>query len=599
MNKKNVIFLVCDGLPYDITIDVDKHQSPMRFLQKLRKESIDCKKMYSQAPYTEASIMGLMYGRNPLDKGAYLYGMQEWENSVYKAFYDKGYRLYSSYFGSFTPPELMINGNYIYSANYFSPFFSKYIRGKLDYYLSIYKNNGLTEMDYCILTKVIKRHFETMLLWHSSKAEKNDWTHEFNPCIEYSFETKRKLNQWKCEVEKEYELFTNNPVHYVKKVFEKYDVHFLTNGCDVDGLPINDKIRNQRKWVADEYQPLFYQIKQLNRKYFIKNKQIPIRSMISSLKKSRKQFIEYAYRTYQACNELDLSKMISLDLPQICSSARAFVESFISWRDKLKDSESFFAYLHFDEFHRPLSFYSHDIADRELITKEMKHAKEYIDNLPKNYKGNISFDLAAQYLDSCIEECYTYLKERNILDDTILIVTADHGSSNFGGNVRFTIANNFFPEQYHIPFVARGMEKNGQLDNYTNIKDIPYSVLQCCGIGIPETFTGKSIYDENSRHTFVEYLGTGVPDLLRRPAFYLYRDDECAYVLVGKIQEGVKSIVLLEYYDLRKDPQQFLNLANKLGNDKKKECIVIWEKRIEMLKQNCLKWCTEEINFGK
>ncbi len=34
---KNVIFLVCDGLPYDITIDIKGHKSPMVFLNQLRK----------------------------------------------------------------------------------------------------------------------------------------------------------------------------------------------------------------------------------------------------------------------------------------------------------------------------------------------------------------------------------------------------------------------------------------------------------------------------------------------------------------------------------------------------------------------------------
>lgn len=34
---KNVIFMVCDGLSYDMTIDNRFHKSPMKFLQQLNE----------------------------------------------------------------------------------------------------------------------------------------------------------------------------------------------------------------------------------------------------------------------------------------------------------------------------------------------------------------------------------------------------------------------------------------------------------------------------------------------------------------------------------------------------------------------------------
>lgn len=596
--KKNVIFLVCDGLSYDITVNTKKHKSPMTFLQKLRKESVDCTNMYSQAPYTEAGIMGLMYGRNPLDNGAYLYGMQGWENSTYKSFFDNGYQLYSSYFGSFTPPELMTKGGYIYSENYFTPFFSRYIRGKLDYYLPLFRDSKLSDEDYRILSKLLNRHFETMIMWHSEDAERNDWTKEFNPCIEIIEEQRQSISKWKENVEKEYTKFKDDPTKYVIDIFDNYSSHFITNCCDVDGLPLKDEIVQQRKWVSESYKPLFDKIRRKNRTYFLKNKQIPFKPLMTSLKKGRRQFLEHAYRTHQACNVFDISKMVSTELPQICSSARAFVRSFISWNENNNSSDPFFAYLHFDEFHRPLSFYSQDIADKDLVAKEMKCATDYVENLPKNYKGNIGFDLAAQYLDSCIEEMYMYLKEKDILDDTIFIVTADHGSSNYGGNVRFTVTNNFYPEQYHIPFICRGIGKEKTITHFTNIKDISYTVLSYCGCEIPSTFTGKSIHD-GSGNTFVEYLGTGVPDLIRRPVFYQYRDSTCAFLLTGKIFEGSQSIRLLEYYDLENDPHQFNNIVNHLDSIKKQECITKWEKRIVELQDNASNWIMEDIHFGK
>lgn len=597
---KNVIFLVCDGLPYDITIDIKGHKSPMVFLNQLRKKCTNGKLVFSQAPYTEAGIMGLMYGRNPLDNGAYLLGMQEWDNSTYKAFYDAGYKLFSSYFGSYIPPEMMVHGQYIYTENYFTPMFSRYIRGKLDYYKNIFDNEGLKNEDFTALIKLIKRHFDTMLLWHSNDADKNDRTGEFQVCeIGNQSLWRAKLQSWKQKVEIECKRFLSRPEEYVNDVFENYDKHFITNDCDVEGLPLKEIFVEQRNWVADKYDNLFRRIRKTNSRFFIKNRQIPLKGLINSLKESKHNFAEHVYRTYQAGWVLDTSKMVATSLPQICSSSRAFVRSLIKWIDEDVNGEPFFAYLHCDEFHRPISFYSQDIADRSLIESEMQHAIEYINGLPKDYTGNVGFDLAAQYLDGCIKELFESLERRNLLDNTIVIVTADHGSSNFGGEVRFTVTNNFFPEQYHIPMVIHNIGAPKNIESFVNIKDIPKTILEYCGIKVPHTFTGNSFLDTYNTSTFVEYLGTGVPDLLRRPIFYQYRDNESAYLLKVNLMQGDQGSEVLEYYDLIKDPKQLNNIIRLIEKNKANELLQKYQKRREELKLNYLNWVTEESRCEK
>ena len=587
---KNVIFLVCDGLSYDMTIDLDNHKTPMKFLKKLKENSLVCKKAFSQGPYTEAGIMGLMYGRNPLEKGAYLSGMQEWEGSVYKLFHDAGYNIFTSYFGSHTPPELMIYGQYVYAQNYLTPYFSRYLKGKLDYYVEILKNTSLDIKDVIAIKIFLQNHFNSMLLWHSNLAEKNDFTGEYQPCIPENEKRREYIKFWKKEVEREYNKFCKNYKTYIENIFKNYKNHFLTTNCDVIGLPLNSTVINQRKWVGREYKELFKEIKIKNRRYFLKNNQIPYLEIIKSLKNKRQKTAEYVYRTYQACNCFDISKMVSINLPQICSSSRAFIRSFKDWNNLNKEnSNPFFVYLHFDEFHRPLSFYSQDIMDRELIKNEMREASNYVSSLSQNYKGNIGFDLAAQYIDSCIEELYSYLQKENLLDNTILVITADHGSSNFGGEIRHTLTNNFYPEQYHIPLIIHGLNEVKELNSYVDIKDIPYTILKKCNLKIPNSFSGKNILDKKGTSTCVEYLGTGVPDLLRRPVLYQYRDDNIAYLIQGDLEQ--KKVELLEVYDLAHDQFQHKNIVKKIDRAEKENYILKFCNRLKEIKEDYENWC--------
>ncbi len=592
---KNVIFFVCDGLSYDITVDLDQHKTPMPFLNSLRKTGIDCSKAFSQGPYTEAGIMGLMYGRNPLDNGAYLFGMQEWENSTYKAFYDAGYRLFSSYYGSCLPPEMMIKGQYIYPENYFSPMFSRFIKGKLDYYKALYDSEGLKDDDYSVLTRLLSKHFDTMVFWHSEEAEKNDCTGDYQVCeIDNHNQRNCAIANWKDMVLEEQELFKQNPKSYLIQIFDNYSTHFITSRCDVEGLPLKRLFREQREWVIQEYGRLFRQIKRKNARFFLKNRQIPFKPLFCSLKINRKRFLEHIYRTYQAGWMLDTTKMVETNLPQICSSSKAFVRSLFKWVDDCNSEQPFFAYLHCDEFHRPLSFYSHDIADRNLVCSELEDASSYVQNLPKKYKGNIGFDLAARYLDSCLSELFVNLQKRDLKRNTIVVITADHGSSNFGGEVRHTTTNHFFPEQYHIPLIMYDDGIKKQIDSFVNIKDIPFTVLERCGIPVPRCFNGKSFLRDINDHTFVEYAGSGVPDLSRRPVFFQYRDSSICYLLKAQLFEKERSIEVVDFFDLKRDPQQLKNIIKQIDEEKKKELIRKYSNRYNELKENYCKWVTEE-----
>lgn len=589
---KNVIYIVCDGLSYDIVRDLPYHKSPMRFLNSLKNKSVWCNNAYSQGPYTESGIMGLCYGRNPLDEGAYMYGYQEWQNSQYKVFKDAGYELFSSYFGSFTPPELMTEGQYIYAMNYADPMFSRYIRGKLDYYLDIFKKNSLTRDDVVIIEKLLKMHFKTMLMFMSEDCLENDLTGKYSVFDYNDTNYKLYIQEWKTKMQDEYDAFVKYPHKYIENIFKKYDSHFLTQQCNIPNSQMRSIVIEQRNFVKKNYNNFFKTIRKRNKLLFLKNKRFPLKEIarhfinVKNLSDFRKG-LEYIYRVKQAYADLRITKMVDTNLNQVASSARAFTRSLSEWIEKLPDDRPFFSYLHLDEFHRPLSFYSHDIIDKLLVAEEMKIAKEYVDLLPCDYHGNIGFDLSAQYLDTCIEELYSYLDSKGLLNNTLLVITADHGSSNFGGHIRYTVTNNFYKEQYHIPCIILGLGTR-EIQSYVDIKDIPYTILKECGLEIPKTFTGASIMESIKTSSFVEYLGGGVPDLLRRPVLKSYITNDFVLVLSGNLR--TKNVEILEYYDLKNDPSQLVNKKKQIDLDLISKQVCDFKERLNEIEDNFISW---------
>lgn len=593
---KNVIFIVCDGLSYDMVRDLPNHKSPMHFLNSLKEKSIWCNNAYSQGPYTESGIMGLCYGRNPLDEGAYMYGYQEWPNSQYKVFREAGYCLFNSYFGSFTPPEFMTEGQYIYAVNYADPMFSRYIRSKLDYYCALYKGHTLTAEDYIYIKKLMTMHFKTMFMFMAEHCLKNDLTGDYSVYERDNTKYLNDIKDRKVQMQVEYETFIKSPNDYITNIFKNYDTHFITTGCNIQNAPMRHVVKEQREWVKKNYESFFEDIKKKNKIYFRKNKQFPFKEIIRQFKnaRSKKEFrkgLEYIYRTKQAYADLELTKMVDTNINQVATSARAFTRSLADWIEKRIEGKPFFSYLHLDEFHRPLSFYSHDIIDKSLVIAEMDAAIKYVNTLPTDYKGNIGFDLSAQYLDNSIKELYNYLDSKNLLKETILVITADHGSSNFGGNIRYTVTNNFYKEQYHIPCIIVGLG-NKEINSYVDIKDIPFTVLQQCGLPIPETFTGSSILESSKSSSFVEYLGGGVPDLQRRPVLKAYINDNVVIVLSGNLR--TKEIELLEYYDLKNDPCQLVSIKNQICIDSISTYVSDFKERLKALELNFDNWLKKD-----
>lgn len=100
---------------------------------------------------------------------------------------------------------------------------------------------------------------------------------------------------------------------------------------------------------------------------------------------------------------------------------------------------------------------------------------------------------SAQYLDSLkrtdrrIEEFFLWLKEKNILDDTIVIICSDHGI------VRIDHSYLLFDAEKYVPFIitGKGIKKDNSLEYEASIMDIAPTISYLLGIRYPDRCKGR------------------------------------------------------------------------------------------------------------
>ena len=197
-----------------------------------------------------------------------------------------------------------------------------------------------------------------------------------------------------------------------------------------------------------------------------------------------------------------------------------------------------------------------------------KNVSEIPDSLPIkkwNAKDESIFKLfrALKSVDESVGKIYQVLKEKGLLDNTVIIFTSDNGF--FMGDHTYHDKRLAYESSMRIPLIIRypNVIKAGSLiHQLCSSIDVPVSILDIAGVKKPKQMQGES---------FLPLLkGKTVP--WRESVFYEYfRDLEYPYA--GPTQYAVRSErykfvdgmtdgQINELYDLQKDPGEMVNQIN-------------------------------------
>ena len=186
------------------------------------------------------------------------------------------------------------------------------------------------------------------------------------------------------------------------------------------------------------------------------------------------------------------------------------VEDFERWQSSLKPGSRFFSFIFFDSVHA----YS--------FPKESKYEvfKPYWGSI-NHMELNNSFDPApylaryknsVRYADDLIQKVLDYLEEKHLLDETIVVISSDHGDEfndnklNFWGH-----GGNFTDAQIKVPLVIHWPgKKPANIEYMTSHLDlVPTLLPEVLGCENPteDYSVGMSIWKEAGRRNWVYSKG--------------------------------------------------------------------------------------------
>lgn len=200
------------------------------------------------------------------------------------------------------------------------------------------------------------------------------------------------------------------------------------------------------------------------------------------------------YRNYIRENRRSKSEFIARDV--------------LSWLDSRKSEKPFFLYIHTIDPHVPyrppedfLGLYGDtnyrgqvNFRTNALFLEHVKMGKIKLNardraHLEALYDGEIS------YHDVNFTTILDALKKRGLDEDTLVIVTADHGEE-FWDHGSVGHGHNVYQELLHIPYFIKhpGIERPGtSLEEAVSLTDLAPTILDALGKSVPEEMSGRSL----------------------------------------------------------------------------------------------------------
>lgn len=562
---KNVFFIVIDSFIADKLGDAKYGPSPTPFLDELCKKSLVCKNMYSQGPHTEAGSRALLTGFDSLNYGGYMHNLHESKETYLDIFKKAGYTVFDFFLPYYMYSTREFNNiDYTY---FTSDFLYDSVWGhRLAHFANLKEKRPLTEIEMYDVKKQLEL---TFIAWNNffekwRNGEKDSFKSIKNWTRYYDWDSNYNL------FKDEYESFTESPDIYAKKVLEegencnlyKIKRFDFSKGLDTDFLEKN--VFEKHKLFLDK----------IEKKQFLlnfRNQNFNYRKLISSTIETIKNR-ELSGYLRQVVYTLCCGKFAKgykpnefyQTLPSIRNILRTALEEILA----KKTTAPIMLHCHPEELHNRVNYFSFDIKDSELIDKEFRLFENYLNNLHKDYRGNILYDCALIYVDDCIKEFYQSLENNNLLNDSLIIICADHGSSYGCNTIRDNVVNNCHTENYHIPLIIYDGSAPKGVENkkYHTSKDILATICEKCFIPKPDSITGVAITENNGNDIAVsEFIDSGCPDIRERPILFVARNSDYMIHYQVNTFDNFDQGKLIEVYDLKNDPLELCNIANSIS----------------------------------
>lgn len=579
----NCVMIVIDSLNY--TRVEESKEDLLPFLHTKGQNGIVATNMYSMAPYTEAAAMALYGGQKTLSNHGYLKRYAEIPKLLFESFLENGFDVF---FNALQPqcfPSSLRRGcNYIYyNRGYDLSVLWSY---RFSHYAKLQKERLIEADDYLVLCEIMHDNFSEWLRFLND-VKNNDSSVELIIDLNPNYDFEKALDA----VNEEFNKFKENEISYIQRFLSLGKTHELY------GIPYFKQIqhhieKNNRISIDSRCKKIFNRIQRLNLKSNLLHNPDVFLGTVKAFKellisRNKQDFLNSMYLIKNTVLPVHFKDRYGEIGPKLkgVPSFNTMSKHFLKWIDKRTNDKPFFACLHVDDIHFPEVFFSYDSNDLRIVNEDLNVAESYLKRNSFRGPGGLLHDLSLLYADHQCEWLYNELMKRNLLDDTIFVVTADHGFSYSGYPIRKKPINTFYLENFKIPFYVFGPGiKHKTITSMKSSASIPSTICEIMGVPVDKSYM-PSITNDNEDMCFVEYCGGGCPDLKRREIM-LAAFDKCKMVAFKScLNDDFLLKNISEVYDLKEDPKQRKNKVNDFSLSEYAFLIDSIEKRFNELKK--------------
>jgi arylsulfatase A-like enzyme len=266
-------------------------------------------------------------------------------------------------------------------------------------------------------------------------------------------------------------------------------------------------------------------------------------------------------------------------------SADAINGAFLEWLGKQSDKgRPFFAFLNYNDAHSP-----YEVPDRSIPGFGLRPASSAQRKTLQAFTGldktgllnddvrmaNDVYDDCIAYLDRRLGLLLDDLSERGVLENTLVIVTSDHGE-HLGDHLLFFHGCSLYRQLVQVPLVIvgkKGIPAGRTVAEPVSLRDVPATVVDLLGLGPDHGFAGRSVarfwqpHDEKGDRVAPEPLlmETTKPELLINDG----REPAAKGPMQAVAAAGMHYIHMAdgseELYNMSSDVEEKDNLAGKIS----------------------------------
>lgn len=178
----------------------------------------------------------------------------------------------------------------------------------------------------------------------------------------------------------------------------------------------------------------------------------------------------------------------------------------IEWIDEHRDTRPFFLWLHYMDVHGPYqaksgNTYLNKYRGEQLWRKASRRPDDV--TAAEHNRLRELYNQEVQYVDDCLDDLFGALSKRNLMDETSVVVTADHGEQ-FSEHGKYSHPHELYEELINVPLIISGPDVPAR--HQTDIEElisVAPTMIDLAGGNPPDSFLGQSVFNDEGTDAVV------------------------------------------------------------------------------------------------